>query len=159
MGQLKNKVTIEINTDAEHVWEIVASQFVNVSLWARDVISSRENTAIEKKFSDAPAGGRICEVKGMGEIDERITHFSASKKEITWSANSEKIPGFVSNLQNAFTFHQIDEETTRVTSSLTADLNGAAGLLMGPLVKRNFSKAIATLLEDLDVYARTGSSR
>jgi hypothetical protein len=57
------------------------------------------------------------------KISERILHFDSKKHEITWDAVAEKLPGFISDLQNAFTLDAIDENSTKVTSNLSVNLS------------------------------------
>ena len=156
MRQLNVTSSSTINATADRVWEVLADDFLDIALWARDVNSSGDNHSSVSVPDGAPAGGRFCDVNGLGQVDERIVHFDSGSHEITWTANSDKLPGFVSGVQNALTIDKIDDNTSRVTSNLSADLSGFLGTIMAPMMRRNFSKLVAGFLEDLDVYAGTG---
>lgn len=69
-AQLQVKRTI--NASADKVWHVMGDDFVHVSKWANGVLTSVPNPNSEQKFSDAPTGGRVCQVKGFGEIVEDI---------------------------------------------------------------------------------------
>lgn len=89
------KLSKEINTSAEKVWDILGTNFLTISEWGGGIFSSVRYPNVPVNFEGAPAGGRVCDVKGLGKINETILHFSNDKREITWSAESPKIPGFV----------------------------------------------------------------
>ena len=156
MGKLKVQLSADITAGVDRVWEILAQDFLNIADWARGVESSRDNPEATAVLEGAPAGGRYCDVKGLGKIDERIVHFDAEGHEITWTASASKLPDFVSGLQNAVTVKVLDANTTRVTSNISANLSGFMGIFMAPMMKRNLSKTIGGFLEDLDIYAVTG---
>ena len=157
MTKISIKNSVIVNTSADRVWQIMAKEFIDISHWARDVNDSYENLSVTTKYEGAPTGARFCEVSGMGKLEEHILHFDADKREITWNANSDKIPSFVKGLQNAWTIKQIDETTTQITTILTATLTGFLGTIMSPLMKLNFSKLMKGILEDLITYAETGN--
>lgn len=156
MKKLDIKLSKEIDASADNVWEILGPNFLTISEWGTGIISSVDNADASIKFDKAPAGGRICDVKGFGKFDERILHYAHDKREITWSANSPKIPGFVKGLQNAFKIEQLAGEKSKISSNLTADLRGIGGFLLGGQLKSNFQKAIEIFLLDIKVYAETG---
>lgn len=92
-----------INTSADRVWEDIAEDFLNISKWARDVNASYDNFSTTIIPEGAPAAGRFCEVSGFGKVDEHIIHFNSALREISWTATADKMPGFVKELQNAWT--------------------------------------------------------
>jgi hypothetical protein len=156
MSKLNIKKSIIVNTSALKTWDIIGPNFLNISDWGPGLQKSWINDEAPKIFSDAPAGGRHCEATGFGIVDERILHYDAEKYAITWSAKAEKIPSFVSGLQNAINVEIIDENSCRASSNITADLKGLLGLLMGPVMKMNFNKVLSRFLSDWQVYAETG---
>ena len=157
MAKLDIVNSAEINANANVVWEILGPKFLQISEWACTIKSSTNNESVTKSFEDAPAGGRFCDVKGFGVIDERIIHYSSSKREITWSAASDKIPGFVSGLKNAFSINVIDDNNCRITSNITAEASGIQGFLLGGVMKKSFNKTLAGFFKDLKIYAETGA--
>lgn len=156
MRKLDVKVSREINATAEQVWQILGPNFLTISEWGGGILSSVNNPEMKIVFDGAPAGGRICNVKGFGDFHEKILHYSDAKREITWSADSPKIPGFVSGLQNAFQIKDTGHGKSIITSNLTSDLKGFRAWLLGGVMKKNFSKTIEAFLSDLAVYAETG---
>ena len=156
MGQIKITMTSVINASADRVWKVLAQDFVDISNWGGGIISSRPNPDATKKFEEAPTGGRICEIAGMGEVLENIAHFDSAKHEIIWTATAEKLPGFVSDMQNAFTLKKIDGNTTEVTSNTSVTLNGIMGFLMKPMMKKPFVKQMNVTHADLGTFVETG---
>ena len=156
MGKLDIKQTIEVETSASKAWEVIGPNFLNIAEWGRGIHKSWDNEAAAKNFSDAPSGGRHCDVAGLGKLDEEILHYDAEKYEITWSASGEKLPGFISGLQNALVVEAIDENSCRATSNITANTSGLRGFLLAPIFKKNFSKVLGGFLHDWKTYAETG---
>jgi hypothetical protein len=156
MGKLDISKTAEINVNPSKAWEVIGPNFLNIADWGRGIKKSWNNESAKKTFEDAPAGGRFCDVTGFGKFDERIIHYESEKLEITWSATGEKLPSFISGLQNALHVEQIDENSCRINAHITADLNGIKGTLMGPMLKKNFSKTVEGFLKDWKEYAETG---
>jgi hypothetical protein len=156
MKKLNVQSSTEVSVSADQVFQVIGNDFVNIGSWGRGINKSWENKNIAKKFEDAPAGGRFCEVDGFGTMDERILHFNAKDNEITWSADGKKIPGFVRGLQNEIKVVQLDENTALVTSHITADLKGIGGWLFGGKIQKNFSKVLGGFMTDLKTFSETG---
>ncbi len=156
MGKLNIKESIEVKINASKTWEIIGPNFLNISEWGRGVIKSWENESAPKNFENSPAGGRFCEVAGFGKLEENIIHYNGGKYEISWSAMGEKLPKFVSGLQNEIKVEEIDENTCKITSNLTANLGGLMGFLLGFILRKNFTKLIHGFLNDWKTYAETG---
>jgi len=156
MGKLDLKESIEINTSAEKAWGIIGPNFINIADWGRGISKSWNNDAVSSSIEGAPAGGRFCDVGKLGIVEEQIMHYSDLQQEISWSARSDKMPGFVKNLQNAIKVERIDEGSCKVTTNITADLTGIGGFLMGSPIKKNFGKLLKGFVKDWKTYAETG---
>lgn len=156
MGKLDIKQSMEVKTNASKTWDVVGPNFLNISDWGRGIHNSWKNETADAKYRDAPAGGRYCDVAGFGTFDERIIHFDALERQISWSATGEKLPNFLSGLQNALTIEEIDDNTCRISSNITANLSGVMGSLLGFPLKKNFSKTLKGFLNDWKTYAETG---
>ena len=156
MKKLSIKKSVEVNNETLKTWEIIGPNFLNISEWGRGINKSWKNDTVEVKFEGAPAGGRYCDVDGFGKFDERIIHYSDLNKEISWNATGDKLPGFVSNLQNELSVQPGPNNTSIITSHLSADLKGIQGFFLGGIMKKNFSKLIDGFLFDWKTYAETG---
>jgi len=156
MGKIDIKQSIEVNTNAAKAWELIGPNFVNIAEWGPGINKSWKNDSLPSKFENAPAGGRFCDVNGFGKMDERIIHYDSSKHEISWSAEGEKIPGFVSGLQNQLKVEAIGDTTCKVSTNITANTSGIMGALMGGMMKKNLAKLINRFLNDWKTYAETG---
>lgn len=59
-------VQVSINASAEKVWEVISTNFNDISEWSSFVITSHG-------IPNLPTGsGRICNVKGAGEVVEKL---------------------------------------------------------------------------------------
>jgi hypothetical protein len=156
MRKLDIKLSLEVNTNASKTWDIIGPNFLNISHWSRGVLKSWNDDSLSPKYENAPAGGRHCEVVGFGKLDEKIIHYNYNKFEISWSAEGEKFPKFLSGLQNEVKVERIDDNNSKITSNITANLSGIMSLLMGSYLKKNFTKLISGFLKDWKTYAETG---
>lgn len=152
------KESIEINAPADKAWETIGPNFLNISDWGRGIKRSWNNDAVQATFEGAPAGGRFCDLGKMGIAEEHILHYDETKREITWSAKSDKIPGFIQHLQNALKVEVLDENTCMVTTNITADATGIGGKMMGGMIKKNFSKLLQGFVVDWKNYSEFGEA-
>ena len=156
MGKLNIKESIEIKTSAEKAWEVIGPNFLNIADWGRGISKSWNNDSVPTTIDGAPAGGRFCDLGKFGIADERILHYSDAQKEISWSAQSEKLPGFLIGLQNELKVVEIDENTCRATTNITAKLTGIGGLILGGPIRNNFTKLLKGFVKDWKAYSETG---
>ncbi len=156
MKKLDIKESIKINTSANKAWEIIGPNFLNIADWGRGISKSWNNDSVNSTFKGAPAGGRFCDLGKFGIADERILHYNDVKKEITWSASSNKLPSFLEDLQNELRVVEIDENACRVTTNVSAELTGIKGLLLGTLIKNNFTKLLKGFVIDWKTYSESG---
>ena len=156
MGKLDIKESIEIKTNADKAWDTIGPNFLNIADWGRGINKSWNNDSVPTTIEGAPAGGRFCDLGKFGIADERILHYNDLHKEITWSARSEKLPGFLVGLQNELKVVGIDENTCRVTTNITADLTGIRGFILSAPIKSNFTKLLKGFLKDWKAYSETG---
>jgi hypothetical protein len=156
MGKIDIIKSIEVNAKSEDVWEIIGPNFVNIADWSGGILKSWENKTAERKFKDAPAGGRFCDLGSQGIFEEKILHYNSDKMEITWSAKGKKLPKFVTGLQNALKVKKLNENSCRITTNISANANGFLGFLMGGIMKKQFSKLADGFVITWKNYAETG---
>lgn len=156
MGKIEITETETVNASADRLWEILSDDFLSVSTWASTVDSSEANPAAVPARAGAATGGRLCEVPGFGQTDERITRHDADNKSIAYSVAAKKIPGFVKGMENTWTVRATGDSRSTVSIRLSADATGVMGAVMGPMMKKKFASAAARTLADLKIYAETG---
>lgn len=156
MKTLDIKETIVINTPADKAWDVIGPNFLNIADWGRGIKKSWNNDSAPIQIEGAPAGGRFCDLGKFGVADERILHYNSDKREITWSAQSEKLPGFLKNLKNEIVVEPINDNSSRATTNITAGLTGVGGFLMGGPISKNFTKLLKGFVKDWKTYAETG---
>lgn len=149
--------TFTVDTHADRVWEVLADEFVDVANWVSGLRGSSPNPRATEVPDGAPAGGRVCEVPGLGFTDERIIIFDPAQRRIGYSVDAEKIPSFVTGMHNVWTLTPDGPDRTTVRQELRADVHGVLGTLMTPLLRLQFSRLLSTIREDLRSYAETGT--
>ncbi len=158
MGKIEVTRETTIDVTVEELWQILSGGFTDVGTWASLVNWSKPNPQATEVLDGAPTGGRICDVPGFGRTDERIVRFDVESHTIGYSVTAEKIPGFVSPLQNIWNLREAGPGAPRATMNLTAHGRGIRGVVMGPMMKSRFGKAVDRSIEELRVYAETGEA-
>ena len=148
--KLEKAKTIQVSIDK--LWKILVDDFENIADWSSSVLASEAKVDATVP-ADAPLSGRVCQVPGIGATDESFTEFDAENYSFTFSLKGERMPGFVSNLQNRWDLHQVDADRTEVRNTVTADISGVMGAIMKPMMKNRFSKSLDVILADLAHYA------
>ncbi|MFO6464208.1 SRPBCC family protein [Jannaschia sp. KMU-145] len=149
------ELTISRTIDAplDKVWEIVGPNYTSAGDWASSVYVSgaREGTP---KVVGAPAAGRVCETS-LGPFTETIEAYDPARHVVSYSATGAKMPGFMKGLRNTWTLTP-QGGGTKASMTLRADIAFPMNLLMGPMMKMQFRKALTETIDDLKVYAETG---
>lgn len=145
-----------IKAPAARVWQILADDFTDISQWATGVLASGPNPNVTSGPAGSPIAGRSCTVEGFGVTDERITAFDAAARSLAYTVAAPKLPGFVRRAENAWAIREVSADTCEVTSTSSADLAGLMGTLASPMLKKNFTSTIGSMLKDLPAYAETG---
>ncbi len=144
-----------VDTDADELFVKLTTEFTEVGSWVSGIQSSGPNPKYAP-VADGVAGGRICEVDGFGTLDEQLVHYEPAKRTFAYTAEAEKIPGFVNDLKNQWTLQPVGGRT-EVRLRLTADVTGPLGAIMKPMMRRKFDKALDAIGDDLSAYAERGT--
>jgi hypothetical protein len=154
MGMEVTKNAI-VNVSADRLWSILGDDFDKVGEWASGVDSSGPKT--DAAVPDgASVGGRVCQVPGLGAVDEAFTSFDPAERAYAFAATASKIPSFVHNLTNHTVVNSLGSEQSEVQIKITADTEGVKGTLVKPVMTRQFNQAIDGFLEDLKIFAESG---
>lgn len=147
-----------IDAPVDRIWEILADEFEEVGSWASGLTSSGPNPKAQR-LDDGTAGGRVCEIPGFGFTDERVVDYRPDERQLAYSVDAEKIPGFVQNITNRWTLRPhgtAPGSSTHVSMRFSADVFGPLGALMKPMMRRKFDKTLSAAEADLRAYAETG---
>jgi hypothetical protein len=86
---------VTINASADKVWEIIGTNFNDISEWSSFVITSEANPDVE------PGAGRVCHVKGAGEVVENLFQFDDNQRELAFTLEGSKNPFFMQRIENS----------------------------------------------------------
>jgi hypothetical protein len=154
MGMEISKNAI-INVSADRLWSILANDFDKIGEWASGVDSSGPNTDAAVP-EGASVSGRVCQVPGLGAVNETFTSFDPGERSYEFAATASKIPNFVRNLTNHTVVNALGPEQSELQLKITVDAPGIRGALVKPVLTRKFSKSIDVFLEDLKIFAESG---
>lgn len=151
---MKLSRAITIHKSADAVWNILGPNYANAGDWASAVFISQPKTGTPK-VAGAPVEGRTCETS-LGPFTESIVAYDEDKRYVAYSASGAKMPGFMRSLTNAWTVTPVGPNRCNVSMELNADIAPPFNILMGWMMKLQFSGALTDSIEDLKYYAETG---
>ena len=148
--------SVTIDAPAEQVWDVLAHQFYDVDRWLSSVHTSGRRGSVAT-VGDFPheSGGRACDTS-LGAFRETVQHYDEKARSLGYSAEGDKMPFFVKHLQNNWTVTPSGPSRSRVDMALEARLLPVFAQLMGPVLKRQFSKVTSEAVEELKHYVETG---
>lgn len=140
---------ITVNAPANTVWEIVGTNFNEISEWASPVLTSRANPDLEPGQN-----GRVCQVKGAGQLVETITRYDDQGRKLSFTVEGEKMPFFMKHVENTWSVRPQGHEQSVVQVNANITLSPLFNLLSGPLSKA-LGKQGEAILSDLKQFAET----
>jgi len=149
---VKINTEITINKPVLDIWEIVGNQFGSAHIWA-SALTHTEGSG--RKMTEQVCENRICDIKGMGRIREKLLEFDAKNFALTYEVMNG-FPFFVERGINRWTMTQEGDDSTRLQSVAEITTQGLVGMLMAPLMKMQMAGLMHNLLEDLKYYVETG---
>jgi hypothetical protein len=149
MTTISKASTTSIAADADAVWKELDANFLGISAWAGGVKSSVANPATPGSINGSAHGGRVCDIEGIGETDERITKFDAAARTMTYSVTAKGLPFFVDRLQNTWTVRPDGHDQALVDVEVVGVTKGIIGALASIPFGRVLGKGAVGLPVDL----------
>lgn len=145
-----------INVSADELWKIVGDDFAHVGKWATAVDHSSGSGTPD--FEGASCSIRGCDVnaKGFSKVQEKLTEFNPENKSLTYEV-TKGMPGFVTKAANRWKIVKVTNHSSKIVMSANMEMKRFMGSLMGGMMKRNLSKLLPQIANDLKVYAETGN--
>lgn len=146
--------SINVSAPSSRLWTILAQDYAEVGRWARAVQSSAPNTAAVVP-EGATFGGRVC-AASIGAVTETITTYDTENCALAYNAKADAMPFFVRGISGRWKLIPAGK-STEVDLIFEADLMFPFNHLIGWAIRRQFTSAIDETLEDLRLYAETGT--
>ncbi len=140
-----------INASADRLWEIMGTQFADVSNWASGVYASQGHYQGDTP-QGAPYSGRFCETS-IGTLKEQILRYDDQNKIVSYDAKSKQLPFFVTNMENTWTFTPLAGGRCKGEMNMEVSLLPVFNLIMGPLMKMRMSGVVNQTIEELAYFA------
>lgn len=140
-----------VNASADHLWEIMGTQFADISSWASGVYASQGHYNGDR-LPGAPYSGRVCETS-IGTLKEQILIYDDQSRTVSYNAKGEKLPFFVKHMANTWTFTPLGKGRCKGEMNLEVSLLPGFNLVMGTLMKIRLSGALTETIEELTYFA------
>lgn len=157
MTTMTRTSTTQIEASKDAVWKELDAGFLGISAWAGGVRSSVANPATPDGLNGSTHGGRICDVEGVGETDERLIAFDAEARTMTYSVRAEGLPFFVDRLENSWTVSDDGPGGARVDVEIRGITKGIIGRIGAFPLGRILGKAAVGLPGDLKAHVEKAS--
>jgi hypothetical protein len=144
--------TTPISASPEAVWKELDAGFLDIAAWAGGVRSSVANPATPEGSNGSTHGGRICDVEGVGETDERLIAFDAAARTMTYSVRASGLPFFVDRLEDTWTVTSDGADGARVEVVIRGITKGIVGSLASLPLGRMLGRAAVGLPGDLRAH-------
>lgn len=154
--EVKMSKPITINVSSDALWEIIGPGFSEAGKWSTAVDHSVGHGV--GKFEGAVCDTRSCDLsaKGFTSVNEKITEYDIKNKTLAFDV-IEGTPGFVTRLSNRTVVTDLGNGRSKAELQITMHMKPFMGWLMGGMLKKNINNLLDSALEDLKVYAETGS--
>ncbi len=145
---------VTVNAPVDKVWQIVGTDFNEISKWASPVLDSHAipNLSSEEK-------GRICQVKGAGEVVETIYRYDDQAREFGFIFEGKKIPFFMRKIDSRWSVKPKDGDQAEVQVHAVITLMPVFSQLMSGRLSKAMGKQIDGLLGDLKYYVENGEAK
>ena len=143
--------SIQIDADADRVWQIVAHEFDRVGEWSSAVQSSgvNEEAAVPE---GATVGGRVC-VTDFGDLTETFTAYDEQNRTFTFQVTG--MPSFITLAQNTVEVNPTGPNRSEVSLNIRMETN-SVGKVMGPMFAIKLKNTLNTFLGELKAFAEQG---
>ena len=147
---------MNINVSADALWEIIGPGFADAGKWSTAVDHSAGHGA--GKFEGASCDTRSCDLsaKGFSSVNEKITEYDASNRTMAFDV-VEGMPGFVTLMNNRTVVTNLGDGKSKAELQITMRMKPLMGTLMGGMLKKNLNTLLDSALDDLKVFAETGT--
>lgn len=146
--QIKNQITI--NASAKKIWDVLANDFENISLWASVITKSKAITGIPSP-KGAKVGGRICSAPGFSEAQEEFTYYDEQSMRYGYKG-TKGLPFFIKYAENNWVVRSLEGDKSMVEWEAEVDFNLFPGLFIAPIFKLVMGRKSSHMGEELKYY-------
>ncbi len=138
---------VTVNAPADKVWSILGTDFNKISEWASFVIDS-------EGIPDLPSGsGRVCQVKGSGEVKETIYKYDEDDRELAFILEGKKIPFFMQKIDNTWRVTPQGDDRAELQVNVDLTVMPVFKQLMSGLLSKQMGKTADSILGELKYFA------
>ncbi len=148
------KRNVTVNAPADKVWQIVGTEFNEVSKWADPVLDSQANPNLSNEEK-----GRICQVKGAGEVVETIYRYDDQSRELAFILTGKKIPFFMRKIDSRWSVKPKDGDQAEVQVHTKITLMPVFSQLISGSLSKAMGKQVDVVLGDLKYYVENGAPK
>ena len=137
---------ITVNASADKIWKILYTDFNEIKDWSSFVQQSTQNSEV------ADGAGRVCEVRGEGDVIENITEVDEKKRDLAYTVESKGNPFFIQKAVNSFHIEANGKGQAIVTTGVQITLAPVFKQLLNARLSKRMQKRADKLLGDLKKF-------
>lgn len=148
------KQELIIDASMEKVWQVLGPQFADAYKWASSIKHSEARD--HDNFNGSTCTERGCNVKGMGNIKEKLLIYSEADHKISYQVY-EGMPKMVKYASNTWILTDLGNGKTKVEIQLEMKTGGMMGAMMKGMMKKKMTKMSKGVIEEFKYYVETGN--
>lgn len=147
------KKEMVINASIQKAWQVLGPEFANASYWASSVKHSEARDNVS--FNGSTCTERGCNVKGMGNIKEKLLIYSEADHTISYQVY-DGMPKMVKYAANTWTLTDMGNGTTKLEMQIEMKTGGFLGSIMKGMMKKKMTKLANEIAEEFQYYVENG---
>ena len=148
------KQELIIDAGIDKAWQVLGPQFADAYKWASSIKHSEARD--HDNFNGSTCTERGCNVKGIGNIKEKLLIYSEAERKISYQVY-EGMPRMVKYASNTWTLTELGNGKTKVEIQLEMTTGGLMGAMMKGMMKKKMAKLSKEVIDEFKYYVETGT--
>lgn len=148
------KQELIINAPIQKAWQVLGPEFASGSVWASSIKHSKARD--HDSFNGSNCTERGCNVKGMGNIKEKLLIYSEADHKISYQVY-EGMPKMVKYAANTWKLTDLGNGTTKLEMQIEMKTGGLMGSMMKGMMRRKMTKMSKQIAEEFQYYVENGN--
>ncbi len=143
-----------INASIVKTWQVLGPEFADAYKWASSIKHSEARNI--ETINGSTCTERGCSVSGMGNIKEKILHYSETEHTLSYQVY-EGMPKMVKYAANTWKLTDLGNGTTKLEMQIEMKAGGLMGSMMKGMMRKKMTKMSKQITEEFKYYVENGN--
>ena len=149
--EIKRQVTV--NASADKVWNILGTDFNNMSEWSSFVLESEAIPGLP------PGSGRLLNTKELGEVVETIYKYDDDKRELAFILEGKKMPFFMRKTDSTWRVKPQGDARSGLEVQFDVTVMPVFKQLLSGMMSKMLTERTDMIIGQLKYFAETGKAK